>query len=127
LGEQGVVPLNTFCTAAPTAALGTDMKKFLAFLVLLLLALGVGFSAWAVHRGFRATDEPSRLEKALARTVRNLSIPSAEKEKTNPLEKSAENFPHGVLNRNQLRSREIRNLTVEKIFLIDSRGGGLRI
>jgi predicted CXXCH cytochrome family protein len=71
------------------------MKKFLAFLVLLLLALGVGFSAWAVHRGFRATDEPSRLEKALARTVRNLSIPSAEKEKTNPLEKSAENLEAG--------------------------------
>jgi len=96
LVEQRVVPQDTICKPLPLRRLGlAGMKKFLAVLLLLLLAIGVGFGAWTIHRGFRATDEPSRLEKVLARALRNFSIPSAEKQQTNPLEKTSENLEAG--------------------------------
>ncbi|HLK04941.1 MAG TPA: c-type cytochrome [Candidatus Acidoferrum sp.] len=67
-----------------------------------LILIFAGFGAWMIHRGFRATDEPSRLEKILARGVRNFSIPSSEKKKTNPLPQTSENLETG---REDFRSR----------------------
>ncbi len=69
--------------------------KAISFLLFALLLLGGTYGAWTIHRGFRATDEPSRLERFVARGIRNLSIPSNEKHKTNPLEKTAANLEEG--------------------------------
>jgi len=69
-------------------------RRFSIAVVVILFAAG-GFAVWTVHRGFRATDEPSRLEKFLARGVRNFSIPSSEKAQTNPLEKTSANLEEG--------------------------------
>ena len=71
------------------------MKKSLYILILVLLVLGAAYGGWTIHRGFRATDEPSRLEKFLARGIRNLSIPSSEKAKSNPLERTSANLEEG--------------------------------
>src|SRR5256885_11329093 len=71
------------------------MKNRLAILLFVLLIAGAAYGGWTIHRGFRATDEPSRLEKLLARGVRNFSIPSNEQSKTNPLEKTSENLEAG--------------------------------
>lgn len=71
------------------------MKRNTWLFLLVVLLFGFGFGAWTVRRGFRATDEPSVLEKVLARGVRNLSIPSYEKNKTNPLQQTAATLEEG--------------------------------
>jgi predicted CXXCH cytochrome family protein len=48
-----------------------------------------------VRRGFRATSEPSYLEKVVARRVRNLAIPSRSRRETNPLQASARTLQTG--------------------------------
>lgn len=48
-----------------------------------------------IERGFRATSEPTRFEKVLARNLRNLAIPRAAHSQKNPLETSAENLQAG--------------------------------
>src|SRR5215469_15865904 len=48
-----------------------------------------------IRRGFRATAEPSYVEKLVARKVRNLAIPSHARHEQNPLKASAENLQHG--------------------------------
>ena len=55
-----------------------------------LLVLGGVLGALLVRRGFSARDEPSLPERAVARLVRNLSIPHAAAEQANPLEPTPE-------------------------------------
>jgi len=43
-----------------------------------------------IRRGFSTMDEPSALEKLVARTVRNLAIPAAARHENNPLKASPE-------------------------------------
>jgi hypothetical protein len=50
--------------------------------------MGVMRAALLIHRGFRATHQPSRIESIVAHTARNLSIPSASRDNKNPLEAS---------------------------------------
>ncbi len=57
--------------------------------VVALLFLGL------IEHGFRATDEPTRLEKLLARDVRDLAIPRAARRERNPLEPSSQNLQAG--------------------------------
>jgi len=45
--------------------------------------------------GLRASDEPTRLEAIVARTVRNWAIPRAERGLTNPLQATADNLQAG--------------------------------
>ncbi len=55
--------------------------------LLLLLAMFLGalvYGVRVIRRGFSARNEPSALETAIARTVRNLSIPRMDKEEQNP-------------------------------------------
>src|SRR6266850_5828863 len=80
----------------------TSKAKTFSFFLLVLLVIGGAYGAWTIHRGFRATDEPSRLEKILARGVRNFAIPSSEENKTNPLEKTSGNLEGG---REEFRAR----------------------
>ncbi len=62
-------------------------------LLLVLVALGVltaVYGAVLIRRGFSTLDEPSALEKLVARTVRNLAIPAAARHENNPLKASPE-------------------------------------
>jgi mono/diheme cytochrome c family protein len=48
-----------------------------------------------IHRGFRATNRPSRLEATLAHAARDFSIPNAARHETNPLDSSPQNLNEG--------------------------------
>ena len=62
-------------------------------LVLLALVVLAGFyGAVLIRRGFSTFDEPSVPEKLVARTVRNLSIPSSAQKENNPLKPTPENL-----------------------------------
>jgi predicted CXXCH cytochrome family protein len=62
------------------------MKSWKTFLVLfcaVLVAIGV-YGARLIWRGFSTADEPSSLERVVARTTRNLAIPRNARRETNP-------------------------------------------
>ena len=59
--------------------------------VLCALAL-VGAAALWIRRGFSAADEPSSLEIAVARRLRNFSIPGSARSQTNPWPPTPENL-----------------------------------
>jgi predicted CXXCH cytochrome family protein len=66
-------------------------KRFIrASLVVALAAVAIG--AALIMRGFRATTEPTALETAVARTVRNLAIPRRARNEISPLRISPENL-----------------------------------
>lgn len=73
------------------------MKAWKAFLLslLLMLVIAVVGAALLVHHGFRATNEPSALETAAARAVRNYSVPSAARNEENPLGATPQNLQDG--------------------------------
>ena len=61
--------------------------------LLVFAALGVLVAVYGVvliRRGFSAFDEPTALEKLVARAVRNLSIPSSARKESNPLRPTPE-------------------------------------
>ena len=58
-------------------------------------ALIVLCAALLILRGFNATREPSRIERVVARAVRDLAIPRAAGREKNPLQLSAENLQAG--------------------------------
>jgi predicted CXXCH cytochrome family protein len=64
-------------------------KKLLVVLVVLGLFAAV-YATVLIRRGFSTLDEPSALEKLVARTVRNLAIPAAARHENNPLKASPE-------------------------------------
>jgi predicted CXXCH cytochrome family protein len=49
-----------------------------------LAVIGGAYGIALIRRGFSATDEPSALERVVARAVRNLAIPSRAARETNP-------------------------------------------
>ncbi len=66
------------------------MKGWKAFVLawLLVFLVALAGAALFIHRGFRATNQPSRLEATLARAARDFSIPNAARHETNPLDSS---------------------------------------
>jgi predicted CXXCH cytochrome family protein len=58
-------------------------KKFLLALFAAAVAAAI-YGAVAIRRGFSAIEEPSSLEKIVARTARNLAIPSGAHNEKNP-------------------------------------------
>jgi predicted CXXCH cytochrome family protein len=62
------------------------MKRWKTFLLLLFAAIvAVGLYGWRmISRGFSTAEEPSYLEKTLARTTRSLAIPRHARMETNP-------------------------------------------
>ncbi len=58
-------------------------KKILLGLCGLALAAAV-YGTFLIHRGFSTSEEPSALEKAVARTARHLSIRSRARNEKNP-------------------------------------------
>ena len=73
------------------------LKPWKPFLLALLLVLVIVIVAGAlfIHRGFRATNQPSGLESFVARAARNYSIPSAARSGKNPLDATAQNLQDG--------------------------------
>lgn len=69
-------------------------KPFLLALLLVLVIVIVG-GALFIHRGFRATNQPSGLESFAARAVRNYSIPGAARREKNPLDATPQNLQDG--------------------------------
>jgi len=68
----------------------------LAVLFLCVIALvAAGYGALLIRHGFSAKDEPSALEKTVARAVRNLSIPADAKQARNPNPATPENWAEG--------------------------------
>jgi mono/diheme cytochrome c family protein len=68
----------------------------LAVLFLCVIAIvAAGYGALLIRHGFSAKDEPSALEKTVARAVRNLSIPRDAKQARNPIPATAENLAEG--------------------------------
>lgn len=63
--------------------------RYVVSIVLLLLAAGLWFSGLIPHC-CGAREAPSRVESALARSFRSLSVPSKAKERRNPLTSSPE-------------------------------------
>lgn len=74
------------------------MKRKLALLVVILFVAG---AAWlvsrALHDGLSARATPTRLEIAVARSVRHLAIPSGARQMTNPFPASADTIREGML------------------------------
>jgi predicted CXXCH cytochrome family protein len=56
------------------------------------LVIGAAYAVAIIRRGFSATDEPSSFEKAVARAVRNLGIPSRARAEKNPWPATMENI-----------------------------------
>lgn len=65
------------------------LKTLLAAVLLLAVVGAIGL-ALLVHKGFRATTKPLPGKAAVARTVRNLAIPRAERDQKNPIEPTSE-------------------------------------
>jgi predicted CXXCH cytochrome family protein len=60
--------------------------KILAFLLAAVTLAGAAYFFYIVRHGFSTTDEPSAIERAVARTVRNLGIPNKARDEKNPLQ-----------------------------------------
>ena len=73
------------------------MKASKAVLLTLALVATLGILAGAllIHRGFRANREPSQMEKAVARRVRDFTIPGDERSRKNPLDATQETLQEG--------------------------------
>jgi len=68
------------------------MKRWKALLLTVFaVAIAVAIYGTAlIRRGFSAAEEPSTLEKIVARTVRNLSIPRKARNQENPWQATPE-------------------------------------
>jgi|SRR5579872_5865049 len=71
------------------------IPKIALWLLLVVIVAGAAYGAITVRRGFSTRDEPSSLEKALARGARSLSIPSSAKNEKNPYAATSENIAAG--------------------------------
>lgn len=69
-----------------------------AFLILLLLmcVLGAAVAYSIASRGLSAHDEPSRAEEVLARTMRRLATPRADRDRANPVQATPEVIGEGL-------------------------------
>ena len=69
--------------------------KTLLLLIVVVVIIGAICGALLVRRGFRATAVPPAWEAALARSVRNLAIPTSERSDKNPLAETADALQQG--------------------------------
>jgi predicted CXXCH cytochrome family protein len=66
--------------------------KWLGTLLGGLVVIGIVGGILLIRRGFRANEEPTALERVVARTVRNLSIPGRAARETNPYKPTPDNL-----------------------------------
>ncbi len=66
------------------------MKRWLIATLLFFVVLALVYGVIVIRRGFSAADQPSYAERVMARTVRNISIPSRARNEKNPLSPAPE-------------------------------------
>ncbi len=71
--------------------------KFIIALVGIVLAAGIIIGWEEIQRGFSARDNPTGLEKLIARTMRNMAIPSAANNLKNPVTATPERLTEARL------------------------------
>jgi mono/diheme cytochrome c family protein len=74
----------------------TEQNHPVLWTVILVLIVLVAYGNFVIRRGFSAKAEPSAAEKVIARTMRNLAIPSSAKNEKNPLPASPQNIHDGM-------------------------------
>ncbi len=70
-----------FCTAEAQ----NNLKRWILALFVLLGLLAITYAAAVIRHGFSAADQPSALERVVARAVRNIGIPRRARYEKNPL------------------------------------------
>jgi mono/diheme cytochrome c family protein len=70
--------------------------KAFALLVMLLAIGTAGVFVWISSRGISARDEATVLEAGIARTFRQLAIPSGDRDRTNPVQATPEVLAAGM-------------------------------
>jgi mono/diheme cytochrome c family protein len=73
-----------------------SVVKLLGVVLLVLAALGLASVAYVRVTGLRAATEPGPLETRIARSVRSLAIPQAERQRANPVPGSAAAVADGL-------------------------------
>jgi mono/diheme cytochrome c family protein len=53
--------------------------------IAVVVVIGLGAGAWTIRRGLSAHDEPSTVEKIVARAVRRLAVPARARDLSNPV------------------------------------------
>ena len=71
------------------------LKLFAIVILLALVAIG-GLVAYTRATGLRSQATPTALETRVARTIRSIAIPRADKQRTNPLAKSKDAATEGL-------------------------------
>jgi predicted CXXCH cytochrome family protein len=66
------------------------MKRWTLGFLILLAIFAIAYGAAVIRRGFSAADQPSALERVMARAVRNIGIPSRARNEINPLSQAPE-------------------------------------
>lgn len=61
------------------------MKRWIIAFLILVAMVAVVYVAAVIRRGFSAADQPSGLERVVARAVRNIGIPNRARKEANPL------------------------------------------
>jgi len=61
------------------------MKRWIVAVLVFVALVAVVYGVAVVRRGFSAADQPSGLERVMARAVRNIGIPSRARNEKNPL------------------------------------------
>lgn len=68
--------------------------KIFVFVVIVIFAMGTGYTVMLVRRGFSARENPSRIEAFVAGVAKRLAVPAIYKMK-NPLPATADNIREG--------------------------------
>ncbi len=61
------------------------MKRWIAIVLVFVALVALVYGVAVIQRGFSAADQPSGLERVMARAVRNIGIPSRARNEKNPL------------------------------------------
>jgi mono/diheme cytochrome c family protein len=68
------------------------MKAKVWIIIVILAVSAVLAGALLIHHGFSARDDPSWIETAVAKTARNLAVPSKARQMKNPMQNSPDNL-----------------------------------
>jgi predicted CXXCH cytochrome family protein len=66
------------------------MRRWIVAVLLFVAVIAVVYGVAVIRHGFSAADQPSALERGMARAVRNIGVPSLAKNEKNPLAATAD-------------------------------------
>ena len=67
-----------------------EMRRWIVAVLVFVAVAALVYGVAVIRHGFSATDQPSALERAMARAVRNIGIPRSAKNEKNPLTATAD-------------------------------------